>query len=502
MKDLFTVASFTIKDMIKRKSFIISNLIILAIIVLLFNVPNILNAIMGDNTSSQNTKILIVDEDNIFEGTLEQINQMDIGYEATIATETITFDEIKQKIDNNEIDDALVITKKDGQINMQYIVENLAMVSQMPQSLTNAISTIYSNLSISKLGLTPEQIQTLSGNFNFEMIQTEEEEVQGNQFAMMMMSLVLFYAIYFCAYQVSSSITTEKTSKIIETLVTSTKPKTIVLGKTIGIGVVGLIQIAAIIITALISSALFLEEGALDNVNVIYGLHVRPEINVGQISFTYGAMYASSNMFEVHVHGKSAHGAKSYYGIDSIIVASHIITQLHSFVSAFTDGSMRLHIGTINGGTANNIVADNVKMEGIIRMLCDDETREFRLNMIKNIIINTAKNFGAECEFIDIPSYPALINNDNAVNIIIESGNMFLGKENCIKENANMTTEDFSYYLQRVKGSFFSLGVSNDRIKAPIHNALFDIDEDAINIGVKMQVLNVYNTYKNKELFL
>ena len=266
MKDLFTVASFTIKDMIKRKSFIISNLIILAIIVLLFNVPNILNAIMGDDTSSQNTKILIVDEDNIFEGTLEQINQMDIGYEATIATETITFDEIKQKIDNNEIDDALVITKKDGQINMQYIVENLAMVSQMPQSLTNAISTIYSNLSISKLGLTPEQIQTLSGNFNFEMIQTEEEEVQGNQFAMMMMSLVLFYAIYFCAYQVSSSITTEKTSKIIETLVTSTKPKTIVLGKTIGIGVVGLIQIAAIIITALISSALFLEEGALDGI--------------------------------------------------------------------------------------------------------------------------------------------------------------------------------------------------------------------------------------------
>ena len=266
MKDLFTVASFTIKDMIKRKSFIISNLIILAIIVLLFNVPNILNAIMGDNTSSQNTKILIVDEDNIFEGTLEQINQMDIGYEATIATETITFNEIKQKIDNNEIDDALVITKKDGQINMQYIVENLAMVSQMPQSLTNAISTIYSNLSISKLGLTPEQIQTLSGNFNFEMIQTEEEEVQGNQFAMMMMSLVLFYAIYFCAYQVSSSITTEKTSKIIETLVTSTKPKTIVLGKTIGIGVVGLIQIAAIIITALISSALFLEEGALDGI--------------------------------------------------------------------------------------------------------------------------------------------------------------------------------------------------------------------------------------------
>ena len=245
-----------------------------------------------------------------------------------------------------------------------------------------------------------------------------------------------------------------------------------------------------------------IEEGALNNVNVIYGLHVRPEIRVGQISFTYGAMYASSNMFEVNIKGKSAHGAKSYYGTDSIIIASHIITQLHSFVSAFTDGSMRLHIGTINGGTANNIVAENVKMEGIIRMLCDDETRDYRLKMIENIIVNTAKSFGGCAEFINIPSYPALINHDNAVNIIIESGSMFLGKENCIKENPNMTTEDFSYYLQRVKGAFFSLGVSNDEINAPIHNSLFDIDEDAINIGVKMQVLNVYNTYKNKELFL
>lgn len=245
-----------------------------------------------------------------------------------------------------------------------------------------------------------------------------------------------------------------------------------------------------------------INEGALENVNVIYGLHVRPEIRVGQISTKYGSMYASSNMFEVHIKGKSAHGAKSYNGIDAIIVASHIITQLHSYISAFTDGTTRLHIGTINGGTANNIVADNVKMEGIIRMLCNDETRNKRLNIIKNIVINTGNNFGAEAEFIDIPSYPALINHDEAVNIIRESASEILGKENCIEENANMTTEDFSYYLQRVKGSFFSLGVSNDKINAPIHNGLFDIDEEAINIGVKTQLLNVYNTYKNKNKFI
>ena len=82
---------------------------------------------------------------------------------------------------------------------------------------------------------------------------------------MMMMSLVLFYAIYFCAYQVSSSITTEKTSKIMETLVTSTSPRTIVLGKTVGIGLVGLLQMILIVGTALISAKIFLDPELLNS---------------------------------------------------------------------------------------------------------------------------------------------------------------------------------------------------------------------------------------------
>ena len=266
MKDLLTVAKFTIKDMVRRKSFIISNLIILGMIVLLFNVPNIIKAIEGEESLFEKTKILIIDKNNIFEGTLEQINNMEIGYEVSIINKEITFEEIKQKIENKEAEEALVIDRKEGQINIQYIVENLAMMEEMPQELVNAVTTIYSNLQISKLGLTTEQLQNLSPIFNFEMKQIEEQEVEGNQFVMMLMSILLFYAIYFCAYQVSSSITTEKTSKIIETLVTSTTPKTIVLGKTIGIGIVGLIQMAVIIATALISNALFLEEGMLDGI--------------------------------------------------------------------------------------------------------------------------------------------------------------------------------------------------------------------------------------------
>ena len=121
-------------------------------------------------------------------------------------------------------------------------------------------------MQISKLGLTQEQLQSITPNFEFNLEQTEEEKASGNVYAIMLLSIVLFYAIYFCAYQVSSSITTEKTSKIMETLVTSTSPKTIVLGKTIGIGIIGLMQMILIVGTALISAKLFLEPGAIDSV--------------------------------------------------------------------------------------------------------------------------------------------------------------------------------------------------------------------------------------------
>ena len=266
MRDLFTVAKFTIKDMVKRKSFIISNLIILLFIVIGFNIPNIIKLFTNEDSSTAGTNMLIVDSENIFENTLTNLNEIDLGYNFTITNENLSFEDIKTKVENAEIDEAIIISNKDNQINIEYIVKNLTMIEAVPESIVNTLSSLYTNLQISKLGLTPEQIQSMSPNFTFEMKQTENQEVQGNPIAIMLISIVLFYAIYFCAYQVSSSITTEKTSKIIETLVTSTTPRTIVLGKTIGIGIVGIIQIVAIIATALISNALFLEDGLLDGI--------------------------------------------------------------------------------------------------------------------------------------------------------------------------------------------------------------------------------------------
>ena len=270
MRDLWIVASYTIKDMLKKKTFIISNLVIFLIIIVGFNVPNILNMFNEDESSENGSallsKTLIVDEKNIFEGSLETLNTMNLGTQFEITNEEISIDEVKNKIVNGDVDDAIIINESDNKVNVEYIVKNMAMMNnEVPEKVTNMLTNVYTNLQISKLGLTQEQLASLTPNFTFELQQAEEQEVKGNILVIMLLSLVLFYAIYFCAYQVSNSITTEKTSKIMETLVTSTSPRTIVLGKTIGIGVVGLLQVIAIVAVALICAYACLPEGMLSS---------------------------------------------------------------------------------------------------------------------------------------------------------------------------------------------------------------------------------------------
>lgn len=260
MKDLFTVMKFTMKDMVKRKSFIISTIIFLVMIIVGFNVPKILKSIKGEDTVD---KLLIVDESNVFEEALESLKKLDTGYEIEIAN--LKYDEVKEKIQSEEIESAIFVEKQEENIKIKYIVKDATMMEEVPEDIISTINTLYTNIQISKLGLTEEQLKSITPNFEFSLEQTDEK-ANGNVFAMMLLSIVLFYAIYFCAYQVSSSITTEKTSKIIETLVTSTSPKTIVLGKTIGIGIVGLLQMILLVGTALISAKVFLEPGMIEQV--------------------------------------------------------------------------------------------------------------------------------------------------------------------------------------------------------------------------------------------
>ncbi len=299
MKDLWIVASYTIKDMLKKKTFLVSNLVILLIIIVGFNIPNIMNAITSGSEEGEvvesKTQELIVDAENIFEGTLEQLNTNE-NHVFLIENREVSKEEIAKKIEDNEIEDAIVITRENGQIKLTYIVEDMTMMDGVPESMQNTFEELYTNLQLSKLNLTQEQLASLEPNFTYSLEQTNEQEVKGNVLAIMLLSIVLFYAIYFCAYQVSSSITTEKTSKIMETLVTSTKPRTIVLGKTIGIGIVGFLQVAVIVAVALICAYFCLPEGVLESVLDVS--QITPTLGIFTVIYfilgyaTYALLYA------------------------------------------------------------------------------------------------------------------------------------------------------------------------------------------------------------------
>lgn len=263
MRNLWLVTEFTIKEMIKRKSFIISTLVLLIIIATAFNIPNIMK-MLGKNDF--NEEILVIDSENLFEGNVEVLNQMNMGYNFEITTENLNYDQLKQKIENDK-DECIKFTKNEETIKMEYIVESATMnFGTVPQELVSIFTNLYSKIQISKLNITPEELATIEPEFDVVLVETDENAAKGNVTIMMIISLVLFYAVFFCAQQVSVAITTEKTSKIIETLVTSTDSKTIVLGKTLGIGIVGLVQVILMITVAIISAKFCIDPELLNTI--------------------------------------------------------------------------------------------------------------------------------------------------------------------------------------------------------------------------------------------
>ncbi len=254
MRSLFTVISFTIKDMVKRKSFIISNIIILLIIVIGFNVPKFLSGIKDENT-----KVTVLDYENIFEGRLDNLHEqfLELGYDVQVDKES-SKEEVQEKVKNKEISSVLILKEINNSIYFEYLVDGIGLNTTVPTDLINTIQYTYINMKLAKLGIPEENLPTISTETNITVTSLSTDESSSNIFVMMILSIVLFYAIYFYAYQVSSSITIEKTSRIIETLVTSTSPKIIVLGKTIGIGLIGIMQTLILILVAIFSAKAFL----------------------------------------------------------------------------------------------------------------------------------------------------------------------------------------------------------------------------------------------------
>ena len=272
MKSLFEVISFTIKDMVKRKSFIISNIIILLIVIIGFNVINWLST-----QEVTLTELTVVDNQDIFEGRLDNLSEQfkQLGYDVKI-DKTITTEELKKKVENEELDSAIVLSENENGLKFEYLVNGMSLGTTVPTEVINAIQLTYQNMQLIKLGIPEDQLPTLNTESNIEVVSLSSNESSGNIFIMMILSIVLFYAIYFYAYQVSTAITVEKTSRIIETLVTSTSPRIIVLGKTIGIGIVGIIQTLVLILVAVICAKTILPAEMLNS--ILEMTHLSPAI--------------------------------------------------------------------------------------------------------------------------------------------------------------------------------------------------------------------------------
>ncbi len=245
-----------------------------------------------------------------------------------------------------------------------------------------------------------------------------------------------------------------------------------------------------------------IEEGALEGVNCVFGLHVDEYLEIGKIGIKYGAMNASSDTLKIKIKGKSCHGAYPSDGVDAIMVASHVMVALQSIVSRNIDARENgvITLGTIHGGTQGNIVAEEVELVGTLRTL-DPEVRKKMLKRIEEIVTTLPIAFGGSGEFIREEGYTALINHDKEVDIVRKNGESLLGAENIFeKKLANMGVEDFAYFIENTPGAFYTLGIKNiaKGIDAPAHNGNFDIDEEALKIGVMLQLMNIYLKYEEK----
>ena len=236
-----------------------------------------------------------------------------------------------------------------------------------------------------------------------------------------------------------------------------------------------------------------IKEGVLENpkVDVMCGLHVEETIDCGSIMVRKGTVNAASNPFNITIKGAGGHGAYPDTAIDPIVIAGHVITSLQSIVSREIKpvNPSVVTIGSIHGGTAQNIIPSEVKMSGIIRTMTNED-REFAKQRLKEIVNGICTTFRGSAEIEIEESYPCLYNDDDMVDLLEKSAIEILGAENVkLQKNPKLGVESFAYFANEVPSVFYFLGIRNEKkgIIHSAHNNLFDIDEDALPIGVAIQ---------------
>lgn len=238
-------------------------------------------------------------------------------------------------------------------------------------------------------------------------------------------------------------------------------------------------------------ASLLIKEGVLENPKpaAILGLHVHPQMAAGKISFRPGQNMASADEIYITLKGKGGHAAAPHYTTDIILVAAHLIVALQQIISRNNDplSPSVLSISSIQGGHTTNVIPSEVKMMGTFRAL--DETWRYKAHdLIRKISAGIAESMGAEIDLhIDI-GYPSVFNNEELNDVVVHQAKEFHDPEQVGITEVRMGAEDFGYYSQVIPGCFYRLGVRNEAkgIISGVHTPTFNIDEDAIPIGVGM----------------
>jgi amidohydrolase len=241
-----------------------------------------------------------------------------------------------------------------------------------------------------------------------------------------------------------------------------------------------------------------IEAGVLEkpDVDAIVGLHVDPNLPVGSIGLRDGATMASVYDFDLNVTGKGGHAALPHKTVDAIAVTAQIISGLQNVVSRMIDPITPavLTFGSIEGGTARNVVAETVTLRGTARSLDPKLTRKFP-GLIKKTAEGIGRGFGAKVSVKTIADYP-LLNGTPGVNRSIASAYKQVFPKGKVAEVPQvMGGEDFACYLDSVPGAMFRLGIRNGKIKAdkPWHHPQFIVDENAIPVGYATMAAAVVN---------
>lgn len=248
---------------------------------------------------------------------------------------------------------------------------------------------------------------------------------------------------------------------------------------------------------------IMIKEGVLENphVDAIIGCHVDESLDVGTIGLKQGVAYAASNPFTITIYGKGSHGASPHKGIDPIIIASQVISSLQLLISREISPVSPgvITIGTINGGTAANIIPDKVTITGIIRTM-NLEDRKYMKKRLTELVNLQVESLRGTCEITIDESYPCLYNDDEMYNTFYDNSVGLLGKDKVkILRKPTMGVESFAYFSLKVPAMFYQLGCGNNEkgIIYPLHSSKFDIDEECLQIGVAVHCNMVVN-YLNK----